>query len=179
MFLKRSVDWTHGHCAISSAGFGKRISTPPAANGCTKYDGFRKPYSRPEMIQTESLSVDKPTCYRNFPTYRPTDGDDLSLLRLLLRSVGNDDAPGVFSSTSMRLTRTRSLNGRNPMDSSGSVRPRVGIMTQTTAGLCCDEYRHSCGHACWHALADRPPCPIPQPPSVMRSGALRVGGFGP
>jgi hypothetical protein len=33
------TDWTHGRCAISShdenpAGFGKRISPPPAANGC-------------------------------------------------------------------------------------------------------------------------------------------------
>jgi ATP-dependent DNA ligase len=33
-----------------------------------EYDGFRKSYSRPGMIQTESLSVAKPICYRNFPT---------------------------------------------------------------------------------------------------------------
>jgi len=33
-----------------------------------EHDGFQKLYSRPEMIQTESLSLAKPTCYRNFPT---------------------------------------------------------------------------------------------------------------
>jgi hypothetical protein len=33
-----------------------------------EHDGFQKLYSRPGMIQTESLSLAKPTCYRNFPT---------------------------------------------------------------------------------------------------------------
>ena len=49
-----------------------------------------------------------------------TGGDDLALLRFLLGSVWNDDAPGVFSSAVTRRTRTRSCNGRKCMQPSSS-----------------------------------------------------------
>src|ERR1700686_697764 len=48
------------------------------------------------------------------PSARP-HGDDLALLRLLLDGAGNNNAPLVLSSPSMRRTTTRSCNGRNFM----------------------------------------------------------------
>jgi len=72
MFLNRSSDWTHGRCATSShdenpAGLGKFPSSGEWLHEI-EHDGFQKLYGRPGMIQTERLSLAKPTCYRNFPT---------------------------------------------------------------------------------------------------------------